>query len=64
MAWTVLLHLVGLVIDLVGGARCTGDAKDMEIALLRYQLRLLRRRSPRPPRLSRWGQLTLAVLAA
>jgi hypothetical protein len=43
-------------------ARRTADAKDLEIALLRHQLRLLQRRSPRPPRLARWEQLTLAVL--
>ena len=64
MAWTVLMHLVGLVVDLVVGARRTEEAKDLEIALLRHQLRLLLRRSPHPPRLSRWEKLTLAVLAA
>src|SRR6188768_1442822 len=64
MVWTVLLHLVGLVADLVVGARRTEGAKDLEIALLRHQVRLLLRRSPRPPRLSRWETLTLAVLAA
>jgi hypothetical protein len=62
MLWAVLMHLVGLVVDLVGAPR-TADAKDLEIALLRHQLRLLLRRSPRPPRLSRWEKLTLAVLA-
>jgi len=64
MVWCVLMHLVGFVVDLVVGARRTADAKDLEIALLRHQLRLLRRRSPCPPRLSRWEQLTVAVLAA
>jgi hypothetical protein len=64
MLWAVLAHLVGLVVDLVGSARHTADAKDLAIALLRHQLRLLQRRSPRPPRLSRWERLTLAVLVA
>ncbi len=64
MLWAVLTHLVGFVVDLVGGARRTEDAKDMEIALLRHQLRLLRRRAGRPPHLSRWEKRTLAVLAA
>jgi putative transposase len=64
MLWAVLTHLVGFVVDLVGGARRTEDAKDLEIALLRHQLRLLLRRASRPPRLSRWEQLTIAVLAA
>src|SRR5215210_6938397 len=64
MLWTVLMHLVGLVVDLIVGARRTADAKDLEIALLRHQLRLLQRRSPRPPRLSRWEKLALVVLVA
>src|SRR3712207_2623093 len=62
MLWAVLTQLVGLVVDLVVGARRTADAKDLEIALLRHQLRLLQRRSSHPPRLSRWEKLTLAVL--
>src|SRR4051794_29841116 len=64
MLWAVLLHLVGLVVDLIAGARRTADAKDLEIALLRHQLRLLQRRLPHSPRLSRWEKLTLAVLVA
>src|SRR3954452_24383402 len=64
MLWAVLTHLVGFVVDLVINARRTEDAKDLEIALLRHQLRLLLRRSSHPPRLSRWEKLTLAVLAA
>jgi len=64
MLWAVLTHLVGFIVDLVGGARRSEDAKDLELALLRHQLRLLLRRAGRPPRLSPWEQLTIAVLAA
>jgi putative transposase len=64
MLWMVLVHLVGFVVELICGVRHNEDAKDLEIALLRHQLRLLQRRSPRPPRLSRWEKLTLAVLVA
>jgi putative transposase len=64
MLWALLTPLVGFVVDLIGGARRTEDAKDLEIALLRHQLRLLLRRAGRPPRLSRWEKLPLAVLAA
>ena len=46
MLWAVLTHLVGFVVDLVVGARRTEDAKDLQIALLRHQLRLLQRRRP------------------
>ncbi len=64
MLWAVLTHLVRFVVDRVVGARRTEDAKDLAIALRRHQLRLLLRRAGRPPRLSRWEKLTLAVLAA
>ena len=64
MFWALLTHLVGFVVDLIVGARRTEDAKDLEIALLRHQLRLLLRRAGRPPRLSRWEKLTMAILAA
>ncbi len=63
MLWALLTHLVGLVVDLAVGARRTADAKDLQIALLRHQLRLLQRRSSKLPRLSRWEKLTLAILA-
>ncbi|HWE60504.1 MAG TPA: integrase core domain-containing protein [Chloroflexota bacterium] len=36
----------------------------MEILLLRRQLAILQRRQPRPPRLTRWEKLGLAVLAS
>src|SRR3954470_2826795 len=64
MGWRVLLHLVEFIVDLLGGARGNDEEKDLQIALLRHQVRLLRRRSPRPPRLSRWEKLTLAALTA
>jgi len=64
MLWAVLTHLAGFLVDLVVGARRSEDAKDLEIALLRHQLRLLLRRAGRPPRLSPWEKLTIAVLAA
>ncbi len=38
--------------------------KDVEILLLRQQLRILQRKQPHPPRLSRWEKLGLAVLTA
>jgi len=64
MLWSALMHLVGFVADLVIGARRTVDAKDLEIALLRHQIRLLQRRAGHPPRLSRWEKLLLAILVA
>ncbi len=64
MAWFVLMHLVGFIADIIGGAHGTVEEKDLQLALLQHQVRLQRRRSPRPPRLSRWEKLTLAALTA
>ena len=64
MVWFLLLHLVRFLVDLVTVTRRTDRDKDVEILLLRHQLRLLQRERPRPPRLSRWEKLTLAVLTA
>lgn len=49
MLWAVLTHLMEFVVDLVGRAGRTANAQDLEIALLRHQLRLLQRRSPGHP---------------
>jgi putative transposase len=64
MRWFVLLHLLGFVVDPLTATRRTDRDKDGEILLLRHQLRVLRRERSRPPRLSRWEQLILAVLTA
>ena len=62
--WFVLAHLVGFLVDLVFGARQRGRDKDLQIMVLRHQVRLLQRQRPRAPRLTRGEKLTLAVLAA
>src|SRR4051812_24909992 len=62
MVWLIAGHLVTFLMDLVAGARRTTDEKDLEIAVLRHQVRLLQRKRGRPPRLARWEKLTLAVL--
>src|SRR5439155_8610742 len=49
---------------LLAARRRPERAKDLEMALLRHQLRLLQRRQPRPPRLARGDKLALAGLAA
>ena len=64
MVWFVLMHLVGFIVDLISGACGKAEEKDLQIAVLWHQVRLLPRRAPRPPRLSRWEQLTLAALTA
>jgi putative transposase len=55
---------VSFAVDLLIAATRRPDRdKDLEILLLQHQVRLLQCRQPRPPRLSRWEKLTLAVLA-
>jgi len=60
--WFVLGHLIAFLVDLVLGARQGDHDKDLQILVLRHQLRLAQRQRPRPPRLTRGEKLTLAVL--
>ena len=65
MVWFALALVVSFVVDLALIARPRDDRdKEVEILLLRHQVRLLQRQQPRAPRLSRCEKLTLAVLAA
>jgi putative transposase len=64
MVWFVLAHVLAILVDLIAMGRRSADEKDLEIVLLRHQLRLLQRRQPAPARLARWEQLPLAVLSA
>ncbi len=62
--WFVLTHFVAFFVDLVVGTRPGNRDKDLQILVLRHQVRLLQRQRPRPPRLTRGEKLTLAVLTA
>jgi len=62
--WFVLGHFVAFLVDLVLGTRRGDRDKDLQILVLRHQLRLAQRQRPRPPRLTRGEKLTLAILAA
>ncbi len=64
MVWCVLAQVFAILVDLLAMGRRSADEKDLEIVLLRHELRLLQRRQPAPARLARWEQLPLAVLAA
>ena len=56
MVWFFLLHLVMFLVDLVTVTRRIDRDKDVEILLLRHQLRLLQRERPRPGPASRAGR--------
>jgi hypothetical protein len=62
MLWSFLAQLLALLLDLLTARRCSDRAKDLEIALLRQQLRLLQRQKMHPPRLRRAERALLAAL--
>ena len=63
MLFFLLAQAFSLLLDLIWLGRRADHDKDVEILLLRQQLRILQRKQPRPPRISRWEKLTLLVLA-
>ena len=58
-----LLCFLTLIIDVTVARRVAPDEKDLQIVLLRQQLRLLERNAKTKPRLSRPERLMLVVLA-
>ena len=62
MIFFVLGRIFSLVLGLITLARRSEDEKDVEILLLRQQLRILQRKHPHPPRISRGEKLALVVL--
>jgi transposase InsO family protein len=63
MVWSFATRVLALLLDLFTWRYRTERAKDVEIALLRQQLRLLQRQQTRPPRLRPADRALLAVLA-
>ena len=51
------------VLDLSAVMRMTGDEKDLEIMLLRQQLRIVEWKQQRGPLIPRWQKVPVAVLA-
>jgi len=64
MLYLLIAHLVSLLLDLFAIGLLSERHKDLQILLLRQQLRILQRRHPTTPRISRWEKLGLALLAA
>ena len=64
MLYFMLARSLMLLLDLATILWHSEHEKDLEILLLRQQLRILQRKHPHPPRLSRCKKLGLAVLAA
>ena len=64
MLFFLLAHVFSLLLDLIWVGHRSEHDKDLEILLLRQQLRVLQRKQPQPPRISRWEKLALVVLAS
>ncbi len=64
MIYYLIAQLVSLLLDLFTTKLRSAQQKDLEILLLRQQLRILQRRNPKTPHLSCWEKLGLAILAA
>jgi putative transposase len=63
MFFRVVMFVWEFVLDLVAVMRMTNDEKDIEIMLLRQQLRIVDRKQQRGPQIPRWQKVPLAVLA-
>lgn len=63
MLFFFLAQALSILIDLAWSHRRSDDGKDIEILLLRHQLRILQRKQTPPLRVSRWEKLILLVLA-
>ncbi len=62
MFFRVMLFVWQFVLDLVAAMRMTDDEKDLEIMLLRQQLRIVERKQERGPQIPRWQKVPLAAL--
>src|SRR5262245_14412337 len=64
MFFTIVGQLFSFVFDLLFLLPPSEPEKNLELLLLRQQLRILQRTHRRPPRLSLWEKLPLSVLVA
>src|SRR5215472_9314865 len=63
MTFIVLAHLFSVLLDVLSMCTRSEREKDLEILLLRQQIRILQRTHSRPSRLSWWEKLPLTILA-
>jgi putative transposase len=63
MAFVVFAHLFSVLLDFFGLLARSEREKDLEILLLRQQVRIMQRARTRPPRLAWWEKLPLTLLA-
>ena len=64
MFWFALCHIFSCLVDLFTIRRLTEAQKDIQILLLRQQVRVLQQKVRQPKRFSRLEKMLLAVLVA
>src|SRR5574341_1505392 len=64
MFFRVVLFLWEFLLDVAAISRRTESEKDLQILLLRQQLRIVERKQVRGPQLPRWQKVPLAALAS
>lgn len=63
MFFQIVMFVWQFVLDLVAVLGMTDDEKDLEIMLLRQQLRIVERKQARGPQIPRWQKVPIAALA-
>ena len=63
MFFQVILSFLELLLDLAAVSRLMDDEKDVEILLLRQQLRIVERKQQRGPWIPRWQKVSLVAMA-
>lgn len=64
MIYLLIAQLLSLLLDLFTTSRRSEHQKDLQILLLRHQLRILQRQHPQKPNVPRSDKLALTVIAA
>ena len=63
MIYWIMTHGIQFMLDMLSVVRLSDDDKDIEIMLLRQQLRIVTRHHDRGPNIPSWEKMTLAILA-
>jgi hypothetical protein len=63
MFFRIVLFIWEFVLDMATVSQLTEGEKDLEILLLRQQLRIVERKQERGPQIPRWQKVPLAVVA-
>jgi hypothetical protein len=58
----MMLFMWMFILDLAAICRLSDEAKDLELLLLRQQLRIVERRQKRGPQIPRWQKIPLSAL--